>query len=269
MRRCGLTLVEMLVTISVIVVLAALLIPSLQRSKLQAKAVTCTSNIRQLSIALFSYATDDDSFPYAFYSCKGMLPPEDGYAGNRQYDRKGWWWFNYLEELYKKSMDRRTVLQCPSKNLQYSKLGDDILCGNYGVNLSICKMTPGKTSQKEFVGSPLTIVGVPHPSQTLLLLDSGYAIISWWHAADKPPVTLGNSTIEDTAYVPGLKINKNRRFWRGGDQNYDALYGRHPRKTVNIGYMDGHIMRTEADDLLVEKISDDKYKNKVPLWRPE
>ncbi|MGA2172556.1 MAG: type II secretion system protein [Sedimentisphaerales bacterium] len=262
------TLVEMLVTISVIIILAALLMPPLQRSKLQAKAVKCTSNIRQLSIALLSYAADDSSFPYAFYSCKGMLPPEDGYAGYQQYDRKGWWWFNYLEGLYNKSMDRRTVLECPSKNLQDTNLKNDVLCDNYGVNLSICKMTPGKSSQKEFVGSPLTIIGAPHPSQTLLLLDSGYAIINWWHAADNPPVTLGNSIIEDTAYVPGLKINQNRRLWRGGGQNYDAFYGRHPCNTINVGFMDGHVARNEPNDLLVEK-NYEGYKNLVPLWRPE
>jgi prepilin-type processing-associated H-X9-DG protein len=196
-----------------------------------------------------------------------MQPPDGGYAGFNQYDRRGCWWFNYLEGIYQKSMGRQTVLQCPSKNLQYPNLEDDILCGNYGVNLSICKMLSG-TANEEFVGEPRTSAEVKHPSQTLLLLDSGYAMISWWHAADEPPMPLGNSIIEDTSYVPGLKINKNRLFWAGGGQNYDALYGRHPNKTVNIGYMDGHVARNSADDLLVEKNSDG-YKNLVPLWRPK
>ncbi|MCJ7730510.1 MAG: hypothetical protein MUO27_11635, partial [Sedimentisphaerales bacterium] len=177
-------------------------------------------------------------------------------------------WFNYLEGLYENYMGRRTVLRCPSKNLQHPKLGDDILCGNYGVNLSICKMSSGRKSRKEFIGEPLISIEVPRPSQTLLVLDSGYAIISWWHAADEPPVTLGNSIIEDTAYVPGLRINKDRLLWPGGGQNYDALLGRHPRKTVNIGFLDGHVGRSSADDLLVEKNSDG-YKNLVPLWRPK
>jgi prepilin-type processing-associated H-X9-DG protein len=267
MRRFGLTLIELLVTIGILAVVIALLIPSLHRSRLQAKAAICTSNIRQLSFALFTYATDNGKFPYGFYYYPGMPSPEGGYAGYQHYDRRGWWWFNYLKGLYKKSMGRQTVLQCPSKNLQYPNLEDDILCGNYGVNLSICKMSLG-TSNEEFGGEPHASSEVTRPSQTLLLLDSGYAIISWWHAADEPPVILGNSVIEDTAYVPGLKINKDRLLWPGGGQNYDALYGRHPSKTVNIGYLDGHVARVRADDLLVEKNSDG-YKNLVPLWSPK
>jgi len=64
-----------------------------------------------------------------------------------------------------------------------------------------------------------------------------------------PPATLGN-TVEDT-YVPGLEINKDRDLWLG--QEEDAVNGRHPHKTVNVGYVDGHSDRTRADDLLVEK----------------
>lgn len=264
MRRSGFTLIEVLVAVGITVILVAVLTPCLQRARLQAKATACASNIRQLSIALFTYAADEGSFPYGFHNYRGTSPPDGGYAGYKQYDRTGWWWFNYQEELYRKSMGRRTVLKCPSKNLEDPKLKDDILCGNYGVNLSICKMFQGKTG-REFIGEPLTSE-VERPSQTLLLLDSGYAIISWWHAADIPPVPLGNSTIEDTAYVPGLKINKDRLLRPG--QSYDALFGRHPRKTVNVCFVDGHVKPTGADNLLVEK-SSEEYKNLVPLWRPE
>jgi len=268
MRRSGLTLIELVIVVGIIAILIALSAPSLHRSRLQANTTVCTSNIRQLSFALFTYATDNGRFPYGFYNDPSMLPPESGYAGLAQYDRRGWWWFNYLGGLYENYMGRRTVLRCPSKNLRHPKLEDDILCGNYGVNLSICKMSLGGASRKEFVGEPQTGIEVTRPSQTLLVLDSGYAIISWWHAADIPPVALGNSTIEDTAYIPGLKINKDRLFWLGGGQNYDALYGRHPSKTVNIGYLDGHVARSIADDLLVEK-SSEGYKNLVPVWCPK
>ncbi len=270
MRRPGFTLIEILVSIAVIAVFVAVLAPYLGRSRLQAKATKCALNIRQLSIALFTYASDESSFPYGFYS---LSRPEGGYAGFQMqgYDRKGWWWFNYLEGLYKKGMGSQTVLQCPSKNLQDFKfkndLKDDILCGNYGVNLSICKMFPGKENQLEFVGEPLAGLEVRYPSRTLLLLDSGYAIISWRHAADIPPSPLGNSMIEDTAYIPGLKINKDRLLLPGGGQTYDALFGRHPNKKVNVGFSDNHVSLTRADDLLVEK-KPEGYKNLVPLWRP-
>jgi prepilin-type processing-associated H-X9-DG protein/prepilin-type N-terminal cleavage/methylation domain-containing protein len=266
MRRSGLTLIELLVVIGIITVIIAILTPSLHRSRLQAKATVCNSNIRQLSQALFSYAAENGRFPYGFYGHAGVQPPEDGYAGYRQYDRAGWWWFNYLEGLYNRSMGKLTVLECPSKNIQHPKLGNDILCGNYGANLSICKVSEGRKDQEEFLGESLAGIEVTRPCQTLLLVDSGYAIISWWYAADEPPAPLGNSGIEDTAYVPGLKINEDRLLWPC--QSYDALFGRHPRKTVNIGFLDGHVSRSDANDLLVSKSSDD-YKNLVPLWRPK
>jgi prepilin-type N-terminal cleavage/methylation domain-containing protein/prepilin-type processing-associated H-X9-DG protein len=272
MRRSGFTLIELLVTIGIVAALAAILIPALGKSRLQANATFCASNIRQLNMALFSYAADNIKFPYGFYN-NDKVPvkaPKGGYSGDGILDRPGWWWFNFLEGVYKRSMGSRTVLQCPSKNIQHSKLGNDILCGNYGVNLSICKIPIlfVKWDQNEFGGEPVSGIEIKSPSQTLLVLDSGYTIINWRHAADVPPVPLGNARIEDTAYVPGLKINKDRLLWPDGVQSFDALQGRHPGKTVNVGYMDGHATKSKADDLLVEN-TPDGYKNLAPLWSPK
>lgn len=265
MRRFGLTLVELILIIGIIAVLFALLTPSLQMSRLQAKAVVCMSNIRQLNLAFSAYATDSGSFPYGFNDLYENQPPAGGYAGNHLYDRMGWWWFNYLRELYKKNMGTKTALQCPSKQMQQSKLKSDILAGNYGVNLSVCNMSSGDPN--EFVNKPRACSGILHPAQTLLIVDSGYAIISWQHAADVPPVTFGTVPLENTAYVPGLSINRQRQLLP--EQETDALYGRHPQLTVNVGFADGHVARTKAEDLLVKKAADGHYQNQYPLWTPD
>jgi prepilin-type processing-associated H-X9-DG protein len=244
----------------------AVLMPALRSSREQAKAILCGSNIKQVLFGLFSYETENQTLPYSFDKpLKG--PPPGGYPGYGQYDRKGWWWFNSIEGFYKKSDSNRTVVRCPSKRLSNPSLENDILCGNYGVNRSICKSFDDRQSlREEFVGEPLCSSNIPDPGQTLLIVDSGYSIISWWHAADEPPVVLGKAVIEDTAYIPGLWINKKRDLLPG--QERDAVYGRHPNKTVNIGLVDGHVSRTKANDLFVEKIGDD-YKNKSPLWVPK
>jgi prepilin-type N-terminal cleavage/methylation domain-containing protein len=148
MQRSGLTLIELLVTIGILAVLIAVLIPAIHNSRLQGKVTVCASNVRQIGITLLAYAADNGKFPYGFYNDPNLPSPEEGYAGYGQYDRLGWWWFNYPEGLYNKKMGKRTILECPSKNIRYPKLEDDILCGNYGVNLSVCKLplSQGKTN---------------------------------------------------------------------------------------------------------------------------
>jgi prepilin-type processing-associated H-X9-DG protein len=71
----------------------------------------------------------------------------------------------------------------------------------------------------------------------------------------------------DTAYIPGLSINRQRQLWAG--QETDAYYGRHPQMKVNAGFADGHVARTKAEDLLVKKIGDGLYENRSPLWVPD
>jgi prepilin-type processing-associated H-X9-DG protein/prepilin-type N-terminal cleavage/methylation domain-containing protein len=266
MKRTSFTLTELLVVISIMAILMAIIVPVLRNSRQQAKAVLCGSNIKQLTIGLFTYENQNLTLPFSLDNTPNT-PPPGGYPGYGQYDRKGWWWFNFIEGFYKKSDMKITVVQCPSKWLTNPGLKNNILCGNYGVNRSICKSFDDRQSyREEFVGKPLSTNDIPKPAETLLIVDSGYAMISWWHAADEPPVVLGNTIIEDTAYVPGLKINKDRNLLPGQEQ--DAIYGRHPNKTVNVGFVDGHISRTKADDLLVEKTGDG-YKNKSPLWVPK
>lgn len=262
MKRSCFTLVELLVVIATIALLIAISLPSLQSSRQQAKTTLCSSNVKQLSFGLLLYETEYHTLPFGFDNTPNEPPPGGYYAGGSAYDRRGWWWFNFIEGFYR-SGNKRTVVQCPSKWLSDSKLKNNILCGNYGVNYSICKSS--YDSREEFVGTPLRSNEIPQPGQTLLIVDSGYAIISWWHATDKPPFALG-STIEDTAYIPGLETNKKRNLWPG--QEWDALYGRHPNKTVNVGFVDGHFNRVKAEELFVEKIADG-YRNKSPLWSPK
>jgi len=66
-RSKAFTLIELLVVISIIAVLMAVLMPSLQRARTQAQNVECKSNLKTYGLVMRLYNADwDDGFPESF-----------------------------------------------------------------------------------------------------------------------------------------------------------------------------------------------------------
>jgi prepilin-type N-terminal cleavage/methylation domain-containing protein/prepilin-type processing-associated H-X9-DG protein len=61
-RSGGFTLIELLVVIAIIAILAALLLPSLAKSKTKAHGIYCMNNLRQLGLAFTMYPGDNNDF---------------------------------------------------------------------------------------------------------------------------------------------------------------------------------------------------------------
>jgi prepilin-type N-terminal cleavage/methylation domain-containing protein/prepilin-type processing-associated H-X9-DG protein len=265
MRRVGFTLVELLVAIAVIALLMGILVPIVRAIKLNARAVVCSSNLKQISLALATYDYENGTFPHGFDDLNYQwVPPPGGYVGEMLFDKRGCWWFQFLKPSLGLNFSKKSLLWCPSRTVQDPTPRANVLCGNYGVNRAICKDAPGATGG-EFVGKPLSTLSIRPPEATVLVLDSGYSLISWHAAIRAVPQPFENPNRVSSFYLPGLSINKERTFLRGCEE--DAIDGRHPHKTLNVGFVDGHVNRVKADDLLVEEING-SYTNRSPLWLP-
>ena len=62
--RRGFTLIELLVVIAIIAILAAILFPVFAKAREKARAISCTSNMKQVGLAILQYNQDnDEKFP--------------------------------------------------------------------------------------------------------------------------------------------------------------------------------------------------------------
>ena len=99
LRRLDLfTMIELLVVIAIIAILVSILLPALQKSRNSAMAISCVSNLKQLSLFIANYQNDfNDYFVPVRYSTTSSSI-----------------WFNSLAELYNIKNIRTRFLVCPS-----------------------------------------------------------------------------------------------------------------------------------------------------------
>ena len=87
----GFTLIELLVVIAIIAVLAAILTPVFNRVAASGRATACISNLRQLSVGLSAYLTENDNTMPTLKTAREKLSDDvpvidntlDKYVGNK------------------------------------------------------------------------------------------------------------------------------------------------------------------------------------------
>ncbi len=171
------TLVELLITISIISLLLAILLPSLSSAREQARTTVCASNIRQITIANLAYSIDHND--HLCPGAKNFLTNLHRWHGSRPFVNQP---FNptsgplvpYL------SADKK-IRNCPTfrRFSEFATNAFELGNGGYGYNNAFLgrqlkKITPTLyTVESDQSGVSLTRVHAP--ANTLLFADAAFA----------------------------------------------------------------------------------------------
>ncbi len=154
-KRSAFTLIELLVVIAIIAVLAAILFPVFAQARERARAITCTSNARQLSLGVLMYAQDYEE----------TLPPvaipttEEGEDDDDDEEHAVLW-----PDLIAPYVKNNQVRLCPSDSLARKN--------SYGLN----EITfPDLTDPDDLRTNVVTLAAFAQPVETVMLGEVGTA----------------------------------------------------------------------------------------------
>ncbi|MBS3762430.1 MAG: prepilin-type N-terminal cleavage/methylation domain-containing protein [Planctomycetes bacterium] len=102
-KRPGFTLIELLVVIAIIAILAAMLMPALERAREAARRVSCANNMRQQAIIMQMYANDFDGQVFSIVTVLDYLG----------WGERGSYFMNFLLNTYDPANVKGTWI-CPS-----------------------------------------------------------------------------------------------------------------------------------------------------------
>ncbi|MDR3708152.1 MAG: DUF1559 domain-containing protein [Capsulimonadaceae bacterium] len=147
--RFAFTLIELLVVIAIIAILAAILFPVFATAREKARQSACSSNLKQLGIALLQYAQDYDE----------ALP--SGTGTDQKYGQAGRGWAGPLYSYVKSS----NVFECPDDQTTTVGLPAGYIVYSYAMNVNFCVL-PGYNS-----GPGIPMSQMSAPTTTVMLYE--------------------------------------------------------------------------------------------------
>jgi len=209
-KKRGFTLIELLVVIAIIAMLMGIMLPVLTRSRRQAQAVICQSNLKQWSYILEIYTNGNNGHFFGGFG-------------------EGWWndWIEILRPTYVK---RGGVTCCPTATQTVDKGGHGIFAawsdeegdyGSYGLNAWVCDIKQGAYSsfdEERYWRS----IDVEKGAENIPVFLDSLVIAAWPDNTSVPPVYSGQYPQEAVL----------------AEQMKPFCIGRHGRAMTNCLFMD-------------------------------
>jgi prepilin-type N-terminal cleavage/methylation domain-containing protein/prepilin-type processing-associated H-X9-DG protein len=259
-RRGAFTLIELLVVIAIIAILAAMLLPTLNRAKIKVENTVCQNNLKQLQLGMILYVQQYGSYPSINNRVTGLMP----------FVRWDWPTNNYdyfsVDGIYgPRYLGPGTgVYACPAYNrLQgYFSRGNDYYAycqGSYGYNdIGWGQMPAGGLGVRYepiiFPWPPATESQVLYPSDMISWTD---ATLEYFGTLPNTPPIIGYPNYrfpfyngdgsdwnsENFALVLEGKLRSRHTGWAVGEMNQ-----RHNGRWT-VAFCDGHVENMRVEDL--------------------
>ncbi|MFA6101465.1 MAG: DUF1559 domain-containing protein [Victivallaceae bacterium] len=240
------TLIELLVVIAIIAILAAMLLPALNKARESARKTGCSNNLKQISMTMLQYVNDFDYFtqPYETGGIqpKGATPWWGDYCWNHRLYNTG-----YITEKALKG-----IVKCPDIG-KFSKTNATANFRCYSMN--------GGAIYSDAAGNP----ALPGAQQSLgVVYYDGTQPVNYWQPRKSSRIRNSSGTyllIEDINITD--TTNNVGNLWEGGN---DAVttnkwikpvikpynVSPHDDRGRNYSFVDGHVQYIQVNKDKVE-----------------